>query len=705
MSLRHNFSKTTFSTYELENNKYCLFYIIQEVIEPKIKQRDAFYRAFLRCKSSGSALRTPPRNYPTIRSIGEDWESVPSAVQDANQDDDDIIDTSIDIEDRKLLPRLTNHCENSASGSLDNRALLDARREQLHAVPTSEDPTGLRPGQLYFSDRRERGLSTTSTEQDDRRARVLSSDSNPAPPPLSPRASHPTRESRRPSESSRASSSRGSDTGDTREQSASPVLQLLAARTSTSDPTSRRTVGTPIRDSLVPNQERTSSLAVGAKSFDVGDPSYRRSRQPFSDPTDRRSSDPSDRRFSTTSPVGAKSIPAKSFAPKFVGAKFRSSVPSNSASSVRRQSGRQPKSDSFTRSSSLDNRESTGVGPSREGPSRSIRESSTVGTFEPPTISSARHRHTKRDRSPGPHQYAASFARDQDRAARAYTLRVEEERIEALTLTHQLKVNSPEFQNRQRLLLNKKKKKNKHAILNKAKSNLSSYQRPLPSQQPRTQARSNHIDVVVRQTHPQSAQGQRIARAASQLAPGIVQAASQQGRYVTYNGRPIVQGGRYISLKQRYDPLEGNPSSQGRQRFDSTPRIGLGSIPITSVDIANANVCRNLGASAQEIRPIITADIINEYFGQDSATVDRSRTTSNSSRAPLMELKFELDTRLTVSCIVAAVCSYGFVTVSISLNSVTLAFANAFILLLIVFVLFGLDRFLARPRQVASTTR
>jgi hypothetical protein len=28
-----------------------------------------------------------------------------------------------------------------------------------------------------------------------------------------------------------------------------------------------------------------------------------------------------------------------------------------------------------------------------------------------------------------------------------------------------------------------------------------------------------------------------------------------------------------------------------------------------------------------------------------------------------MELKFELDTRLTVSCIVAAVCSYGFVTV------------------------------------------
>jgi len=410
----------------------------------------------------------------------------------------------------------------------------------------------------------------------------------------------------------------------------------------------------------------------------------------------------------TTCPVGAKSIPAKSFAPKSVGAKFRSSVPSVSASSVRRQSGRRPKSDSFARNSSLDNRESTGVGPSREGPSRSIRESSTVGTFEPPTISSARHRHTKRDRSPAPHQFAASFARDQqDRAARAYLLRSD-----------------------WKLLLNKKKK-NKNAILNKAKSNLSSYQRPLPSQQSRTQARLseadtrywerhpnfrhpqlaprtvqganqarlNQTDVFVQrptpaQAHPQSAQGQ-----------GIVRAVNQQGRYVTYNGRPIVQDGRYVSLKHRHDPLEAFPSSQGRQRFDSSPRIGLGSIPITSVDIANASVCRNLGASAQEIRPIITADIINEYFGQDSATVDRSRTTSNSSRAPPMELKFELDTRLTVSCIVAAVCSYGFVTVSISLNSVTLAFANAIILLFIVFVLFGLDRFLARPRQVASTTR
>ena len=54
-----------------------------------------------------------------------------------------------------------------------------------------------------------------------------------------------------------------------------------------------------------------------------------------------------------------------------------------------------------------------------------------------------------------------------------------------------------------------------------------------------------------------------------------------------------------------------------------------------------------------------------------------------------MELKFELDTRLTVSCLVAAASAYGLVTVSIAIDSVLLAFGNAVILLLILFVLFG----------------
>ena len=49
-----------------------------------------------------------------------------------------------------------------------------------------------------------------------------------------------------------------------------------------------------------------------------------------------------------------------------------------------------------------------------------------------------------------------------------------------------------------------------------------------------------------------------------------------------------------------------------------------------------------------------------------------------------MELKFELDTRLTVSA-----SAYGLLTVSIALDSILLAFGNAVILLLILFVLFG----------------
>ena len=52
-------------------------------------------------------------------------------------------------------------------------------------------------------------------------------------------------------------------------------------------------------------------------------------------------------------------------------------------------------------------------------------------------------------------------------------------------------------------------------------------------------------------------------------------------------------------------------------------------------------------------------------------------------------LKFELDTRLTVSCVVAVALAYGLVTVSIAIDSVLLAFGNAVILSLILFVLFG----------------
>ncbi len=62
---------------------------------------------------------------------------------------------------------------------------------------------------------------------------------------------------------------------------------------------------------------------------------------------------------------------------------------------------------------------------------------------------------------------------------------------------------------------------------------------------------------------------------------------------------------------------------------------------------------------------------------------------TRSSPPSSIELKFELDTQLTVSCMVAVVLAYGLVTVSIAINSVLLVFGNAIILLLILFVLFG----------------
>jgi hypothetical protein len=62
---------------------------------------------------------------------------------------------------------------------------------------------------------------------------------------------------------------------------------------------------------------------------------------------------------------------------------------------------------------------------------------------------------------------------------------------------------------------------------------------------------------------------------------------------------------------------------------------------------------------------------------------------TRSSPSSSMELKFKLNTRLTVSCVVAVASAYGLVTVSITIDSVLLAFGNAGILLLILFVFFG----------------
>jgi hypothetical protein len=72
-----------------------------------------------------------------------------------------------------------------------------------------------------------------------------------------------------------------------------------------------------------------------------------------------------------------------------------------------------------------------------------------------------------------------------------------------------------------------------------------------------------------------------------------------------------------------------------------------------------------------------------------------------------MELKFELNTQLTVSCVVAVASAYGLVTVLIALDSVLLVFGNAVILLLILFVLFGWNELLGEfgKKQSAVAAR
>jgi hypothetical protein len=54
-----------------------------------------------------------------------------------------------------------------------------------------------------------------------------------------------------------------------------------------------------------------------------------------------------------------------------------------------------------------------------------------------------------------------------------------------------------------------------------------------------------------------------------------------------------------------------------------------------------------------------------------------------------MELKFELNTALTVKCISAVACALGYTKISIAFEKAQLAVANALVYLTIIFVLFG----------------
>ena len=82
---------------------------------------------------------------------------------------------------------------------------------------------------------------------------------------------------------------------------------------------------------------------------------------------------------------------------------------------------------------------------------------------------------------------------------------------------------------------------------------------------------------------------------------------------------------------------------------------------------------------------------------------DPPEQEDKSSPSSSMELKFELNTRLTISCVVAVASAYGLLTVLVALDSILLAFGNAVILLLILFVLFGWRELLGEFKKRSST--
>jgi hypothetical protein len=84
---------------------------------------------------------------------------------------------------------------------------------------------------------------------------------------------------------------------------------------------------------------------------------------------------------------------------------------------------------------------------------------------------------------------------------------------------------------------------------------------------------------------------------------------------------------------------------------------------------------------------------------------DPPEQEDKSSLSLSMELKFELDTQLTISCVVAVASAYGLLTVLIALDSILLAFGNAVILLLILFVLFGWRELLGEIKKRSSTAK
>ena len=118
-----------------------------------------------------------------------------------------------------------------------------------------------------------------------------------------------------------------------------------------------------------------------------------------------------------------------------------------------------------------------------------------------------------------------------------------------------------------------------------------------------------------------------------------------------------------------------------------------------------------LSCCARTRSPVLRFPCIHPYYAtrgneEGSCFLEKPPKQEDTKSSPSlsMELKFELDTRLTVSCVVAVASAYGLLTVSIMLDSILLAFGNAVILLLILFVLFGWRELLGEFNKKRSTS-
>ena len=183
---------------------------------------------------------------------------------------------------------------------------------------------------------------------------------------------------------------------------------------------------------------------------------------------------------------------------------------------------------------------------------------------------------------------------------------------------------------------------------------------------------------------------------------------TSKSRRPNSRGRPQTRGGQMFGEPFRPEPVV----AQGRGRVDCRGRVPRG----------HSNPRRRRHSQGREDRgqvcplsrcnptsPVLRFPCIRPYATrgneEGSCFLEKppKKEDTKSSPSSSMELKFELDTRLTVSCVVAVASAYGLLSVSIALGSILLAFGNAVILLLILFVLFGWRELLGEFNKKRST--